>query len=106
METFSALLALCAGNSPVHGEAGGLRRYCAHYDVTVMKGRHMTPDVALGIQKQVTGASLHTHSIRWGIFPKPGLTYFFYDMNYLFITGSHFINLLLNQHLLTHPCPI
>ena len=64
METFSALLALCAGNSPVTGEfphkgqcrgalmislicvwingwvnnreAGDLRRYRAHYDVTVM----------------------------------------------------------------------
>ena len=64
METFSALLAICAGNSPVpgefpaqrpvtrsfdvffvmhpnewlskNGEAGDLRRYRAHYDVTVM----------------------------------------------------------------------
>ena len=62
METFSALLALCAGNSPVTGEfpaqmpvtrsfhvffdlingwvnnreAGDLRRYRAHYDVIVM----------------------------------------------------------------------
>ena len=60
LETFSALLAICAGNSPVPGgfphkgqwraalicvwindwvnnrEAGGLRRYRAHYDVTVM----------------------------------------------------------------------
>ena len=64
METFSALLAICAGNSPVpvnsphkdqwrgalmfsliyvwiHGwvnnrEAGDLRRYRAHYDVTLM----------------------------------------------------------------------
>ena len=56
METFSALLAICAGNSPVpwrgalmfsltcvwindwvdNGEAGDLRRYGAHYDVTVM----------------------------------------------------------------------
>ena len=65
METFSALLAICAGNSPVpgefptqrpvtrsfdvvfficvwingwvnNGEAGDLRRYHAHYDVTVM----------------------------------------------------------------------
>ena len=64
METFSALLAICVGNSPVPGEfphkgqwrgalifslisvwmngwvnnreAGDLRRYCAHYDVTVM----------------------------------------------------------------------
>ena len=64
METFSALLAICAGNSPIpgeflaqrpvtrsfdvffdlhvingwvnNGEAGDLRRYRAHYDVTVM----------------------------------------------------------------------
>ena len=64
METFSALLAICAGNSPVTGEfpaqrpvtqsfdvffdlhlnngwvntgeAGDLRRHRAHYDVTVM----------------------------------------------------------------------
>ena len=58
MESFSALLAICAGNSPVpgefptqstvtrsfdvffdlhpNGEAGDLRRYRAHYDVTVM----------------------------------------------------------------------
>ena len=60
METFSALLAICAGNSPVPGnsphksqwrgalmfslicvwinnrEAGDLRRYRAHYDVTVI----------------------------------------------------------------------
>ena len=65
VETFSALLALCAGNSPVtcefpsqrpvtrsfyvslicvcingwvnNHEAGDLRRHCAHYDVIVMK---------------------------------------------------------------------
>ena len=64
METFSALLAICAGNSPVTGEipaqrpvtrgfdvffdlrlneggvnnreAGDLRRHHAHYDVTIM----------------------------------------------------------------------
>ena len=61
METFSALLAFCVGNSPVtaefptqrpvtrsfevffdldswanNGDAGGLRRYRAHYDVIVM----------------------------------------------------------------------
>ena len=54
METFSALLAIYAGNSPVSGalifslicvwingrvnnrEAGDLRRYRAHYDVSVM----------------------------------------------------------------------
>ena len=58
METFSALLAICAGNSPHKGqcrgavifficvwmngwvnnrEASDLRRYRGHYDVTVMK---------------------------------------------------------------------
>ena len=49
METFSAQLAICAGNSPVPAqrpvtrnfdvfllEAGDLRRYRAHYDVIVM----------------------------------------------------------------------
>ena len=48
METFSALLTICAGNSAVAGEfpaqswvlnnreAGDLRRHRAHYDVTVM----------------------------------------------------------------------
>ena len=54
MGTFSASLAICAGNSPVteismfslicawmngwvnNREAGDLRRHCAHYDVTVM----------------------------------------------------------------------
>ena len=45
IETFSALLAFCAGNSPVwtwingwinNGETGDLRRRHAHYDVTVM----------------------------------------------------------------------
>ena len=67
METFSALLAICAGNSSVSGEfpaqrpvtisfdvffdlrlnngwvnsreAGDLRRYRTHFDVTVMQGR-------------------------------------------------------------------
>ena len=61
METFSALLALCAGNSPVDSphkgqwrgalmfslnswvnnrDAGDLRRHRAHYDVIVMWERH------------------------------------------------------------------
>ena len=53
METFSALLAICTGNSPVpqrpvicaringwvhNGEAGDLRRHRVHYDVIVMCG--------------------------------------------------------------------
>ena len=47
METFSALLAIYARNSPVtvawmncwvnNREAGNLRRHRAHYDVTVLK---------------------------------------------------------------------
>ena len=69
METFSALLAICAGNSPVSGEfpaqrpvtqnfdgfficvwingwvnnheAGDLRSHRAHYDVTVMEPMEM-----------------------------------------------------------------
>ena len=68
METFSALLAFCAGSSPVtgefpaqrpvtqsfdvslicawingwvnSGEAGDLRRHRAHYDITVMALQH------------------------------------------------------------------
>ena len=60
MDTFSALLAICAGNSPVtgefpmqrpvtrnfdvflisvwvnNGEAGDLRCHCTHYDIIVM----------------------------------------------------------------------
>ena len=41
METFSALLAICVGNSPHKGqwrnrEACDMRRYRAHYDVSVM----------------------------------------------------------------------
>ena len=71
METYSALLAMCAGNSPAsgefpaqrpvtrsfdvslicvwingganNGEAGDLRRYRTQYDVTVM--RHQAPNV-------------------------------------------------------------
>ena len=70
METFSALLVLCAGNSPVTGEfptqrpvtrsfavslifvwinawvnsreAGDLRRHCAHYNVIVMNVKSKT----------------------------------------------------------------
>ena len=81
METFSALLAICSGNSPVtgefphkgqwrgplmfslicvwidgwvnNGETGDLRRYRAHYDVIVMFHclLHYWP-VVLGIQWQ------------------------------------------------------
>ena len=70
MEAFSALLAICAGNSPVPGEfpaqrpvtqsfnvfyvwingwvnnreAGDLRRYRAHYDVTEMQLKQGLPE--------------------------------------------------------------
>ena len=75
METFSALLAICAGNSPVPGEypaqrpvtrsfdvffdlrlnidwvnnreAGDLRCYRAHYDVIVMRGHMLLSQTAL-----------------------------------------------------------
>ena len=73
METFSALQAICAGNSPAtgefptqrpvtqsfdvffdlrlingwvnNGEAGDLRRHHAHYDVTVMQRNCHVPKV-------------------------------------------------------------
>ena len=71
METFSALLAICAGNSPVPGEfptqrpvnqwawingrvnnreAGDLRRYRAHYDVTVMEYQNVELKLSQGLQ--------------------------------------------------------
>ena len=74
METVSALLAICAGNSPVTGEfphkgqwrgalmfslicawingwvnnreAGDMRRYCTHYDVIVMINRNTMMDIS------------------------------------------------------------
>ena len=63
METFSALLALCAGNSVtwslmfsficawINGwinnrEAGYLRRHWAHYDATVMKKVNLMPSTS------------------------------------------------------------
>ena len=71
METFSALLAICVGNSPMNspnkgqwrgalmfslicawingrvnnGETGDLRRHCAHYDLTVMILRRCSCDI-------------------------------------------------------------
>ena len=86
METFSALLAICAGNSPVPGEfpaqrpvtrsfdvffdlrlknnreAGDLIRYRAHYDVIVMASVHaqcMRPLDGSGFSTQMC-LSLHT----------------------------------------------
>ena len=78
METFSALLALCAGNSPVPGnfphkgqwrgalmfylicvwingwvnnrEAGDLRRHRGHYDVIVMHWKHACKTVTVAVE--------------------------------------------------------
>ena len=82
METFSASLAICAGNSPVpvnsphkgqwrgalmfslicvwingrvnNREAGDLRRYRAHYDVTVMFQQKMAKFVSKNIMLQMS----------------------------------------------------
>ena len=83
METFSALLALCAGNSPVAGEfpaqmpvfsvifawikdwvnnreAGDLRRHRAHNDVIVMViGKHSVREVWLLVDMHAGGCSAH-----------------------------------------------
>ena len=81
VETFSALLALCAGNSPVTGDfphkgqwrgalifslvcawinvwvnnrdAGDLRRHHAHYDVTVMLSNHLNDNMQIFSQTLV-----------------------------------------------------
>ena len=81
METFSALLALCAGISPVTGEfsaqkpvtrnfdvffglrlnrvnnreTGDTRRHLAHYDVIVMEPEHFT---------KVTSWAIFVHYVR------------------------------------------
>ena len=74
METITAALAICAGNSPVacefpaqwpvtrsfdvyNGEAGDLRRHRAHYDVIVMSPRAFKSG---GVQ---------TYSRHWGLVP-------------------------------------
>ena len=83
METFSALLALCAGNSPVNGEfpahkgqwrgalmfslicawmndwvnnreAGDLRRHHAHYDATLMEKGNTLGSIWIGHRSGVT----------------------------------------------------
>ena len=90
METFSALLAICAGNSPVpvnsphkgqwrgavmfslicvwingwvnNREAGDLRRYRTHYDVTIMmqlSGSKLTITLYSGVQDIVWTRSVH-----------------------------------------------
>ena len=73
MESFSALLAICTGNSPVtgefpaqrpvtrawingwvnNGEAGDLRRHCAYYDVIVMPCRKSVPGNCVFVQPRV-----------------------------------------------------
>ena len=72
MEAFSALLAICAGNAPYKGqwrgaltfaficvwmngwvnnrEDGDLRRYRAHYDVTVMQLNDPLRDVVVTLK--------------------------------------------------------
>ena len=88
METFSALLAICAGNSPVpsnsphkgqwrgalmfslicvwingwvnNGEAGDLRRYRTHYDVTVMGNRMVVAVVPLKLPCRYGQKSIDT----------------------------------------------
>ena len=83
METFSALLAICAGNSPVPGqwrgalmfslicvwlngwvnnrEAGDLRRYRAHYDVIVMNMIHLSQILPIDIRYVVSIVSSTCH---------------------------------------------
>ena len=76
METFSALLAICAGNSPVTGEFpsqrpvtwsfdvffdlrlnkredGDLRRHRAHYDVIVMSKQILSINACVDINRQL-----------------------------------------------------
>ena len=89
METFSALLAICAGNSPVAGqfpaqrpvrrsfdvffdllcicingcvnnrEAGDFKRHCTHYDVTVMMYIHLPYYIILNPISSNTGATFN-----------------------------------------------
>ena len=97
METFSALLALCTGNSPITGkfhakrpvtrsfgvfwcawingwvnshEAGDLRRHCAHYDVTVMNHIADAPSVFYMRSQPSRGKEIPTTGKRYGIFGK------------------------------------
>ena len=93
IETFSALLAICAGNSPVpvnspyngqwrgtlmfslicvwingwvnNREAGDLRRYRAHYDVTVMQQPCERPAVCGVMSRFGTEQILHFPSRLW-----------------------------------------
>ena len=92
METFSALLALCAENSPVpvntphkgqwrrvlmfslicgrindwvnNREAGDLRRYRGHHDVIVMRGIHRSP-VSSPQKVQWRRALMHSLNCAW-----------------------------------------
>ena len=99
METFSASLAICAGNSQVtdkgqwrgalmfplicawinvwtnNHEAGDLRRHWAHYDVTVMKRDCITSDVipkSLSYSKKSRGQSMDP----WGTPHTTGVTHY------------------------------
>ena len=91
METFYALLAICAGNSPITGEfpvqrpatqsfdffslictgingcvnndkIGDLRRHCAHYDVIVMK---LTENQSTPFPMLTLNAKVSTEDIVW-----------------------------------------
>ena len=88
MKAFSALLAICAGNSPAHGEfptqrpvtrsfdvffdlrgwvnngeAGDLRRHRAHYDVTVMGAYRGVSLCKIVYTNSICGTKCHTWSI-------------------------------------------
>ena len=87
METFSVLLAICAGNSPVphkgqwrwvlmfslicarikdwvnNGDAVDLRRHRAHYDVTVMWRYAIGDYILQALLTEV--AFIHKHNFRW-----------------------------------------
>ena len=86
METYSAKLALCAGNSPVpvnsphkgqwrgalmfsliyiwingwvnNREAGDLRRHQAHCDVIVMKGKHYNDTIMSAMASRITSLTI------------------------------------------------
>ena len=92
IETYSALLAICAGNSPVHGEfphkgqwrgalmfslicawindwvnngkAGDLRRHRVHHDVTVM-GNYVFPCAGIRGTKMTKVNFLQNSHVTW-----------------------------------------
>ena len=113
MATFSALLALCAGNSPVTGEftserpvmwsfdvfydlrmnkrlsenrdAGDLRRQSAHYDVILMIDKY-TIRIWWVSQDTLTKAHLDSRhkSHLWCLHDTRHVTHFFFDNSYLY----------------------